>query len=229
MSHPRTHLRRTARIGILTAALSLTLAGGLASTASAGTANGQCPGGPYCATNVGSPSLNGNGNGNAVGKPPAGTVGKADNKNPQGQMPNGSDLNAGYECDTNHGIGRTNPAHTGCLPKTPVVPPVVVPPVVVPPVVVPPVVVPPVVVPPVVVPPVVVPPVVVPSVSVLGVVAEAPVSVLGVVAEAPVSVLGVVAEAANPLPLAASAGQADTSGQLALGGLAAFAAFLSLG
>ncbi len=209
MSHPRTHLRRTARIGILTAALSLTLAGGLASTASAGTANGQCPGGPYCATNVGSPSLNGNGNGNAVGKPPAGTVGKADNKNPQGQMPNGSDLNAGYECDTNHGIGRTNPAHTGCLPKTPVVPPVVVPPVVV--------------------PPVVVPPVVVPSVSVLGVVAEAPVSVLGVVAEAPVSVLGVVAEAANPLPLAASAGQADTSGQLALGGLAAFAAFLSLG
>ena len=188
MSHPRTHLRRTARIGILTAALSLTLAGGLASTASAGTANGQCPGGPYCATNVGSPSLNGNGNGNAVGKPPAGTVGKADNKNPQGQMPNGSDLNAGYECDTNHGIGRTNPAHTGCLPKTPVVPPVVV------------------------------PPVVVPSVS-----------VLGVVAEAPVSVLGVVAEAANPLPLAASAGQADTSGQLALGGLAAFAAFLSLG
>ena len=188
MSHPRTHLRRTARIGILTAALSLTLAGGLASTASAGTANGQCPAGPYCATNVGSPSLNGNGNGNAVGKPPAGTVGKADNKNPQGQMPNGSDLNAGYECDTNHGIGRTNPAHTGCLPKTPVVPPVVV------------------------------PPVVVPSVS-----------VLGVVAEAPVSVLGVVAEAANPLPLAASAGQADTSGQLALGGLAAFAAFLSLG
>ena len=188
MSHPRTHLRRTARIGILTAALSLTLAGGLASTASAGTANGQCPGGPYCATNVGSPSLNGNGNGNAVGKPPAGTAGKADNKNPQGQMPNGSDLNAGYECDTNHGIGRTNPAHTGCLPKTPVVPPVVV------------------------------PPVVVPSVS-----------VLGVVAEAPVSVLGVVAEAANPLPLAASAGQADTSGQLALGGLAAFAAFLSLG
>ena len=188
MSHPRTHLRRTARIGILTAALGLTLAGGLASTASADTANGQCPGGPYCATSVGSPSLNGNGNGNAVGKPAAGTVGKADNKNPQGQMPNGSGLNAGYECDTNHGIGRTNPAHTGCLPKTPVVPPVVV------------------------------PPVVVPSVS-----------VLGVVAEAPVSVLGVVAEAANPLPLAASAGQADTSGQLALGGLAAFAAFLSLG
>jgi len=80
----------------------------------AGGANGQCPGGPYCSTRDGSPSGNGNGNGNAVGKPCAGCVGKADNKNPQGQMPNGSDHNAGYECDTNHGIGRTNPAHTGC-------------------------------------------------------------------------------------------------------------------
>ena len=92
-----------------------------------------------------------------------------------------------------HGIGRSNPAHTGCLPNTPVVPPVSV-------------------------PPVSVPPVVVPSVS-----------VLGVVAEAPVSALGVVAEAANPLPMAARAGQADTSGQLALGGLTGFAAFLLLG
>jgi len=178
----------------------LTLAGGLAGPASAGTSNGQCPGGPYCASNVGSPSLNGNGNGNAVGKPAAGTVGKADNKNPHGQMPNGSDHNAGYECDTNHGIGRSNPAHTGCLPLRPVVPTVVTPRV---------------------------PPVVVPSVSVLGVVAEAPVSVLGVVAQAPASVPGV-AVAANPLPKAAAAGQADTSGQLALGGLAGFAAFLSL-
>ena len=84
MSHPRKHLPRSARIGILTAALGLALAGGLASTASAGTANGQCPGGPYCATSIGSPSLNGNGNGNAVGKPGAGTVGKADNKQPSG-------------------------------------------------------------------------------------------------------------------------------------------------
>jgi hypothetical protein len=41
-------------------------------------------------------------------------VGKADNKNPQGQYPNGSDHNNGYECDGNHGIGKTNPAHTGC-------------------------------------------------------------------------------------------------------------------
>src|SRR5436190_8509958 len=85
----------------------------------AGGANGQCPGGPYCSTRDGSPSGNGNGNGNAVGKPCAGCVGKADNKNPQGQMPNGSDHNAGYECDTNHGIGRTNPAHTGCTSTTP--------------------------------------------------------------------------------------------------------------
>jgi hypothetical protein len=212
MSHPRTHLPRSARIGILTAALGLTLAGGLASTASAGTANGHCPGGPYCATNVGSPSLNGNGNGKAVGKPAAGTVGKADNKNPQGQMPNGSDRNAGYECDRNHGIGRGNPAHTGCVPATPVVTPRV------PPVVVPPVIVPPVSVPPVIVPPVSAPPVVAPSVN-----------VMGVVAQTPASVPGVVAAAANPLPKAAAAGQADTSGQLALGGLAALAGLLSLG
>jgi hypothetical protein len=70
--------------------------------------------GPYNSTRNGAPSLNGNGNGAAVGKPCAGCVGKADNKNPAGQMPNGSDHNAGYECDRNHGIGRTNPAHTGC-------------------------------------------------------------------------------------------------------------------
>ena len=79
-----------------------------------GGANGKCPGGPYCSTRDGSPSGNGNGNGKATGKPCAGCVGKADNKNPKGQYPNGSDHNAGYECDRNHGIGRTNPAHTGC-------------------------------------------------------------------------------------------------------------------
>src|SRR3954451_16208766 len=70
--------------------------------------------GPYDSTRSGAPSLNGNGKGKAVGKPCAGCVGKADNKNPKGQMPDGSDANAGYECDRNHGIGRTNPAHTGC-------------------------------------------------------------------------------------------------------------------
>jgi len=77
-------------------------------------ANGQCPGGPYCSTRDGSPSGNGNGTGKATGKPCAGCVGKADNKNPKGQLPGGSDHNAGYECDRNHGIGRSNPAHTGC-------------------------------------------------------------------------------------------------------------------
>jgi hypothetical protein len=79
-----------------------------------GGANGQCPGGTYCSTRDGSPSGNGNGNGEATGKPCAGCVGKADNKNPKGQQPGGSDNNAGYECDRNHGIGRSNPAHTGC-------------------------------------------------------------------------------------------------------------------
>ena len=75
---------------------------------------GDC--GSYCSTRDGSPSGNGNGGGKATGKPCAGCVGKADNKNPPGQFKDGSDHNAGYECDRNHGIGRSNPAHTGCTP-----------------------------------------------------------------------------------------------------------------
>ncbi|HMG26659.1 MAG TPA: hypothetical protein VKH36_07570 [Acidimicrobiia bacterium] len=70
--------------------------------------------GPYSSTRDGSPSLNGKGDGLAVGQPCAACVGKADNKNPPGQFPNGGDPNAGYECDRNNGIGQTNPAHTGC-------------------------------------------------------------------------------------------------------------------
>jgi len=103
--------------------------------------------GPYDSTRDGSDSANGNGGGQATGKPCAGCVGKADNKNPKGQLPGGSDHNAGYECDRNHGIGRGNPAHTGC--PTPVTAPVVTPPVVTPPVENPPVVTPPAVTPPV--------------------------------------------------------------------------------
>ncbi|WP_052684366.1 hypothetical protein [Lentzea aerocolonigenes] len=80
------------------------------------TGNGANVNGPYDSTRDGSPSLNGNGGGEAAGKPCAGCVGKADNKNPPGQQPDGSDANAGYECDTNHGVGRSNPAHTGCRP-----------------------------------------------------------------------------------------------------------------
>ena len=72
---------------------------------------GNC--GAYCSTRDGSPSGNGSGVGQATGKPCAGCVGRADNKNPPGQFPNGTDHNAGYECDTNHGIGQSNPAHTG--------------------------------------------------------------------------------------------------------------------
>jgi hypothetical protein len=88
------------------------------------TGHGANQGGPYDNTCDGSPSGNGNGNGQATGKPCAGCVGNADDKNPgyntngKGQMPNGSDHNAGYECDRNHGIGRTNPAHTGCRTQT---------------------------------------------------------------------------------------------------------------
>ena len=73
----------------------------------------------YCSTRDGSPSMNGNGDGKATGKPCAGCVGKADNKNPKGQYPDGSDANNGYECDGNNGIGKSNPAHTGCTSQTP--------------------------------------------------------------------------------------------------------------
>lgn len=79
--------------------------------------------GPYASTCDGSPSENGNGNGGGGGKPCAGCVGNADNKNPPGQMPNGSDPNNGYECDGNKGIGKGNPAHTSCTPGTPPPPP----------------------------------------------------------------------------------------------------------
>ena len=82
----------------------------------ANSANQNC--GAYCPSGVGLPSGNGNGNGNANGKPCAGCVGNADSNNPHGQAPDGSDHNNGYECDGNHGIGRTNPAHSGCHTST---------------------------------------------------------------------------------------------------------------
>jgi hypothetical protein len=85
--------------------------------------------GPYTSTRNGSASGNGSGDGLAIGEPCAGCVGKADNKTPPGQMPDSSDPNSGYECDLNHGVAQTNPAHTGCdlSVSTPVVssPPVV--------------------------------------------------------------------------------------------------------
>ncbi len=36
----------------------------------------------------------------------------------KGQAPDGGDANAGYECDRNQGIGKMNPAHTGCTTST---------------------------------------------------------------------------------------------------------------
>ena len=89
--------------------------------------NPVAPDSIYCSMRDGSASLNGNGNGNATGKPCAGCVGRADNQNPPGQgqeyptrnaegrliQPDG---NQGYECDGNNGIGKTNPAHSLCDP-----------------------------------------------------------------------------------------------------------------
>jgi len=155
--------------------------------------------------------MNGNGKGAAVGKPCAGCVGKADNKNPPGQMPNGSDHNKGYECDGNHGIGRSNPAHTGCTP------PVVNLPAVNLPAVNPPAVNPPAVNPPAVNPPAVNPPAVNPPVS------GQPQILRELVAPEAAS------QFTHPLAVSAAAGEADTSGQLVAAGFAAFAAFLALG
>ena len=78
------------------------------------TGHGANTGGNYDSTCDGSASGNGSDNGNHTGEPCAGCVGNADDKNPPGQAPDGSDHNKGYECDDNQGVGKTNPAHTGC-------------------------------------------------------------------------------------------------------------------
>src|SRR5207248_11743797 len=82
------------------------------STTATSNGDGANVSGPYDPNGVGLPSGNGNGNGDANGKPCAGCVGNADGKNPPGQLPGGQDHNNGYECDGNHGVGRTNPAHS---------------------------------------------------------------------------------------------------------------------
>ena len=99
------------RVGIAVAGAAAALSLGMVAPAQAaptGGANSGC--GAYCPSGVGEPS----GNGNATNQPAAGTKGKADSKNPPGQAPDGSDSNKGYECDENQGVGKTNPAHSGC-------------------------------------------------------------------------------------------------------------------
>jgi hypothetical protein len=78
------------------------------------TGNGANTSGAYDSNCNGSAS----GNGQGGAQPCAGCVGNADDKNPPGQAPDGSDNNNGYECDGNNGIAKTNPAHTGCVPTT---------------------------------------------------------------------------------------------------------------
>jgi hypothetical protein len=68
------------------------------------------------ASGVGQPSGNGKSTDNNGNRPCAGCVGKADYKNPPGQLPDGTDHNKGYECDENEGVGKMNPAHSGCAP-----------------------------------------------------------------------------------------------------------------
>lgn len=98
------------RLGALLAGGAAVLALGLTApvVAAPGGSNSDC--GAYCPSGVGKPS----GNGNATNQPAAGSVGKADAKNPPGQLPDESDDNNGYECDGNHGVAQGNPAHTGC-------------------------------------------------------------------------------------------------------------------
>jgi hypothetical protein len=99
----------TSRLGLAVAGVAVAVLG-MTVPANA-SANDGC--GAYCPSNVGSPS--GNGNGHAADHAPgAGTKGKADSKFPPGQAPDGNDNNNGYECDGNSGVGKSNPAHTGC-------------------------------------------------------------------------------------------------------------------
>ena len=79
--------------------------------------------GPYDPNGVGEPSGNGRSESNNGNRPCAGCVGSADDKNPPGQLPGGSDPNKGYECDENQGVGKTNPAHSGCGSTTTTTPP----------------------------------------------------------------------------------------------------------
>lgn len=60
------------------------------------------------------PAFAGTGPSVNAGKPCNGCVGNADGKTPPGQTLDGSDSNSGYECDSNKGVGKGNPAHTGC-------------------------------------------------------------------------------------------------------------------
>ena len=87
------------------------LAGDPLASMANGNGTGDC--GAYCSTTDGTPSENGNGGGGG-NMPCAGCVGNADNENPSGQHHDGNDHNNGYECDGNKGVGKTNPAHSGC-------------------------------------------------------------------------------------------------------------------
>ena len=110
-------MKTMSRLGIAAGGAVAVVAFGIAAPAQAapGGANRDC--GAYCA-HPGGTSGNGYGraaaHANANGLPDAGTVGKADNKNPPGQAPDSGDANKGYECDLNGGVGQTNPAHGGC-------------------------------------------------------------------------------------------------------------------
>src|SRR3954452_23463671 len=100
-----------ARLGMALAGAAAVASFGLMAppqAAPTGGANAGC--GAYCPSGVGNPS----GNGNATNQPAAGTVGKADSKQPPGQAPDGTDHNNGYECDGSQGVGHTNPAHSRC-------------------------------------------------------------------------------------------------------------------
>jgi hypothetical protein len=90
------------------------------------TGHGANNGSVYDSTCDGRPSQNGQGGGGATGRPCMGCVGNADDKNPgnnngNGQYPGPKNdrKNRGYECDDNNGVGKGNPAHTGCAPVDP--------------------------------------------------------------------------------------------------------------
>jgi len=105
-------------MGALLAGTAAVLAFGIGGAANAASDKGANAGGTYDSSGQFSgPSKNGGDNGLHKGRPAAGTVGNADDKNPPGQQPSGvagADGNKGYECDENSGVGKGNPAHSTC-------------------------------------------------------------------------------------------------------------------
>ena len=107
-------------VGIAVAGTAATLTFGMAGAAQAaptGGANDACPG-HSDRPNLGDPSMNGNGGGNATGRPDAGTVGNADAKNPPGQFEDGDEATTATSATATVVSRRATPRTPGARDRT---------------------------------------------------------------------------------------------------------------